>query len=300
MVTLLNKHKLKALMESMQGIFPGASMEQQEQYEVARHYRLCRWFSRGFSVLFLFLILTYNMFHFAQYFVMRFLMRSPNARRTMPYTPVSPWDWSDNLGYYALYTVQALGGYTSILGHITTNLLIYTVSIQVIMHFDYLNRQLVEFKLQSSYAKEMRQLKRLIFYHNELLELVPKINEVFGLPLLLNFMTSSLVVCFVGFQMTITLSPQFAMKLFLFLISALVEIFLICYFSDKLMMASLKVASSVYEMNWLEAEPRFRRMLVLMILRAQRPVHLTATAFLSLSMQTMTTLVRKMDTCSNN
>lgn len=62
-------------------------------------------------------------------------------------------------------------------------------------------------------------------------------NGVFGIPLLLNFLTSSVMVCFVGFQMTLGLSADHTVKLALFLISAVSEIYLICYFSDLLIMS---------------------------------------------------------------
>lgn len=63
------------------------------------------------------------------------------------------------------------------------------------------------------------------------------INNVFGFPLLLNFMSSSLLVCFVGFQMSIGLSPEQVCKLAILLVAATLEIYLICYFSDLLMTA---------------------------------------------------------------
>lgn len=62
-------------------------------------------------------------------------------------------------------------------------------------------------------------------------------NSVFGMPLLLNFLTSSVMVCFVGFQMTLGLSADHTVKLALFLISATVEIYLICYFSGLLIVS---------------------------------------------------------------
>lgn len=50
-------------------------------------------------------------------------------------------------------------------------------------------------------------------------------------------MASSLLVCFVGFQMTIGLSPEQVCKLAVLLVAATSEIYLICYFSDLLMTA---------------------------------------------------------------
>lgn len=48
------------------------------------------------------------------------------------------------------------------------------------------------------------------------------------------------------------------------------------------------VASAVYEMDWYAADPRFKKMLSIIAVRAQQPVFLKATVFLNISMATMT------------
>lgn len=136
-------------------------------------------------------------------------------------------------------------------------------------------------------------------------------NGVFGIPLLLNFLTSSVMVCFVGFQMTLGLSADHTVKLALFLISAVSEIYLICHFSNLLIVAvcsllefeytwianymyfqSEGVSAGVYRMNWFAGDDRFRKMLIFIALRAQKPVCLKATVFLDISMETMTMVSR--------
>ncbi|XP_070065234.1 odorant receptor 67a-like [Drosophila virilis] len=101
-------------------------------------------------------------------------------------------------------------------------------------------------------------------------------------------MASSLLVCFVGFQMTLGLSFEIKCKLAVLFVAQMVQIYLICYFSDLLINASASVSNAVYEMNWIEADMRFKKMLIIVAARAQRPVNLRATVFLDVSMQTMT------------
>lgn len=55
--------------------------------------------------------------------------------------------------------------------------------------------------------------------------------------LLLNFLSSSVLVCFVGFQMTLDQSPEIVCKLAVYLVAATVEIYLLCFFSDWLISA---------------------------------------------------------------
>ncbi|EDX09869.1 GD14189 [Drosophila simulans] len=135
---------------------------------------------------------------------------------------------------------QTLAGYTATCGSIAGDLMIFAVALQVIMHYDRLSKALREFKLQvlnepNGVNEDLRKLQSLIANHIDILRLTDVMNEVFGVPLLLNFLASSLLVCLVGFQLTIAFNPEYFCKQVLLLTSALVEIYLLCYFSQMLM-----------------------------------------------------------------
>ncbi|XP_068157909.1 odorant receptor 67a-like [Drosophila tropicalis] len=289
---------LSNLVNQMESIFP--KNQEHEQYDVNRYLTRCRLLTKSFSVLYIVLISLYNMVAYFQYVIDRYIQHSPDAERTMPYVPTVPWNWhNSNLGFYGTYLIQTWAACVSSVGHISADLMIFSVEIQVLMHFDYLSKSLLEFPIQAENGanidganRDLSKLQQLIAYHNKILGLTDLINEVFGRPLLLNLLTSSVVVCLVGFQMTIVLSPEQVVKLVLYLISANVEIYLICYFSQLLIEASGGVAFAVYDMNWTIADHRFRKMLVLMAHRAQKPVFLKATVFLDISMETMSMFLR--------
>ncbi|KAL7741919.1 hypothetical protein ACLKA6_012131 [Drosophila palustris] len=291
--------KLSALVREMESIFPAPNREEQRKYQVDYYLRRCRFFMRGFSGLYLFLVVTYSFYVYIKYLIQHWILESVDAEKAMPYYSVSPWDWHDNWSYYVMYLIQVVAAYMTTTGHISTDILIYAVNMQLVMHFDYLSRELSEFRLnkqskndEKCYVKDLNLLQDLIAYHNKLLSLSDVTNSVFGLPLLLNFLTSSVMVCFVGFQMTLGLSVYHTVKLAIFLLSAVTEIYLICYFSDLLIVASEGVASAAYEMSWFEGDQRFKKMLVLITLRAQKIVCLKATIFLDISMETMTMFLK--------
>lgn len=69
-------------------------------------------------------------------------------------------------------------------------------------------------------------------------------NEVLGVPLLVNFMTSTFVICFVGFQLTIDAEPDYMVKLLLFFLSSLTQICLICHYGQLLIDAVSRSAEN--------------------------------------------------------
>lgn len=83
----------------------------------------------------------------------------------------------------------------------------------------------------------MRYTFLSIFFLSSIFSISDVINEVFGVTLLLNFLSSSVLVCFVGFQMTLDQSPEIVCKLAVYLVAATVEIYLLCFFSDWLISA---------------------------------------------------------------
>lgn len=62
-------------------------------------------------------------------------------------------------------------------------------------------------------------------------------NDIFGVPLLLNFLNSSMLICNVGFQLTIGIRLEYIGRQVLIILSALVEVYLICSLSQMLINA---------------------------------------------------------------
>ncbi|XP_030243198.1 odorant receptor 67a-like, partial [Drosophila navojoa] len=286
------KDKLNDLVAELESIFPAAVRQEQDDYRVLYYKERCRFIFRSFSGLFLVLVVTYSFYTYVRYAIHHWLLHVPDLEKGMPFFPTSPWNYHDNWSYYLMYLLQVGGAYTATTGHISADLSITAVNTQLVMHFDYLSKSLAEFKIKAGsepdgYAQDLAALRELILYHNKLLRLSDVMNSVFGVPLLLNFLTSSVMVCFVGFQMTLGLSADHTVKLALFMISAISEIYLICFFSDWLIASSQGVTAAVYEMNWVPGDTRFTKMLVFIAKRAQNIVCLKATVFLDISMETM-------------
>ncbi|XP_017004972.3 odorant receptor 67a-like [Drosophila takahashii] len=282
----------------MKLLFPPPIEKEHEQYAVRHYLKFCNLISKGFASLLTAMVTTNSMSAMAQYVIQRWWLHSPNAELTLPFVPMAPWNWRGSWRFWPTYLLQSIASYTCTCGYISADLMMFAAVIQVIMHFDRLARTLREFKVRnrnrnrdhrnaSGAEEDLKELRSLIAYHNQVLELTNVMNDVFGVPLLLNFINSSLLVCNVGFQLTIGFSLKYIGRQVLIILSALVEIYLICFFSQMLIKASNNVSFAVYEMNWFESDARFRKMLLLMAMRAQKPVCLKATVFLDVSMETM-------------
>ncbi|XP_043070545.1 odorant receptor 67a-like [Drosophila grimshawi] len=286
------KSKLNGLVNEMEAIFPAGIREQQDKYQVDYYFKRVRYFMRLFSDLLLMLFVVYSVYNFVYYQVQRFVLHTPNTEKPLPYYSTCPWDCLDHWSYYLIYTSQIWCGIVTAAGHIATDLSIYGFTMQLVMHFDYISKTLIEYQVQSGrvengHAKDIQQLKGLIIYHHNLFGLSDVMNSMFELPVLLNFATSTVWVCIVAFQMTLGLSAGQTLKLIVAMTSALTEIYIICYFSDLLIVSSEGVCSAAYEIDWSYADVRFSKMLIIIAQRAQKPVCIKATKYLNISMETM-------------
>ncbi|XP_065354823.1 odorant receptor 85b-like [Calliphora vicina] len=296
----LQKSALTRFVNGLKRIFP-KDLQSQHNYNLHKYLKECSLITLSFSLLYMILIWTYNLFSIVQFVIYDYWLGVQEVEQTLPYLMYIPWDWHNHWSYYVVYAAQDLAGYTSAAGQIASDLFLVACATQLIMHFDYVASTIAGYQsregergLNRGVAKEedIQFLRNIARYHAYLLDLSEQINHVFGLPLLLNFITSSFVICFVGFQITIGASPETVAKLILFLFSSTAQVYLICHYSQQLIDASTNIARAVYNQNWSQADVSYQKMLILIAERAQKPVQLKATTFVSVSRRTMSEIMQ--------
>ncbi|XP_017046719.1 odorant receptor 67a [Drosophila ficusphila] len=294
---LIKKQKMTKLVRRLKASFPSQNEEEQKKYNVKYYLNRSNLYMKSFGCLLAIMVSTHCSTAFIIYAYRRWWLRVPNAQQILPFFDMAPWNWRQSWIYYPTYLSQCLAGYTVTCGNISGDLMIFASSFLIIMQFERLCKGLKELNVRNNKEadgalKDLRELRTLVALHIDILELIDVMNEVFGIPLLLNFMASSILVCLLGFQLTLEFSPEQFGKQLLLLISALVEIYLLCSFSQMLIDASENVSFAAYEMNWTEADRTGKKVLIVLMLRAQRPVCLKATVLLDVSIETMSAFLR--------
>ncbi|KAH8418103.1 hypothetical protein KR009_001864 [Drosophila setifemur] len=288
---LWKKPVLNAMITELEEMHPRGKV-QEKAFNLQDYLRTCSRISVKYSLLYLILIWTFNLFSIMDYLISEKWLHLRVVGRTLPYAMYLPWELEDSWSFYPLLISQNLAGYTAAAGQISTDLLICAVATMVVMHFKHLSTTLEHHELSGNWERDSRFLADTVRYHERLLRLSDVVNDIFGVPLLLNFMVSSFVICFVGFQMTAGISPDKITKLFLFLISAMSQVYLICHCGQRLADASSGLSVSAYRQNWNHADIRYKSALVLIISRAQKVTYLKATIFLDITRSSMTILLQ--------
>ncbi|XP_033225851.1 uncharacterized protein LOC117178532 [Belonocnema kinseyi] len=128
------------------------------------------------------------------------------------------------------------------------------------------------------------------------------LNEIFNNISLCQLIMSCLAICTAGFQLIITLNKnttdvQGIIFNTSFLIIALFQILLYCWPSNELMIQSLEVGNAAYQSLWTNLPHSSGKEIKLLILRSQRPMHITAGKMYILSLERFIAILKTSMQC---
>ncbi|KAH8330963.1 hypothetical protein KR067_009579 [Drosophila pandora] len=268
-------------------------VDQQDGYAIQDYLGSYSRYSIFYFSLHMVLIWTYNLYWAVYWLVCDFWLGIRRFERMLPYYSWVPWDWSTGNSYYFMYVAHNIAGQACLSGQLAADMLMCALVTILVMHFIRLGRKIeAHVAGVESSQQDLQFLQATVVYHQRLLKLCQDINEIFGVSLLCNFVSSSFIICFVGFQMTIGGKIDNLVMLVLFLFCAMVQVFMITTYAQRLLDASENIGQAVYNQDWFNADLRYRKMLVLVIKRSQQPSRLKATIFLNVSLVTVSDLLQ--------
>ncbi|KAL7737098.1 hypothetical protein ACLKA6_005315 [Drosophila palustris] len=160
-------------------------------------------------------------------------------------------------------------------------------SAQLCMHFSYLGRQLAEYK--PSREKEQEDLEflvNLVRRHEQLFILHKELNDIFGIMLAYNLFSTATTLCCVVFYTILQGLNREGIGFLLFFLSTSAQFYMVSYYGQLLIDLSEHIALAAYTQNWYNASINYRKHLLLIMQRAQRPVELSAKGVIIISRET--------------
>ncbi|XP_075985868.1 uncharacterized protein LOC142982995 [Anticarsia gemmatalis] len=125
----------------------------------------------------------------------------------------------------------------------------------------------------------------LVKWHQDLIHSSDILEIIYSKSTLFNFLSSSLVICLTGFNVTIVDDIEMLITFLTFLFMGLMQVFFVCFYADMLMSASTEVSNAVYNCNWYLASSSVGKQLLLVQTRAQEPCKLTAAGFADVNLR---------------
>ncbi|XP_043800866.1 odorant receptor 22c-like, partial [Apis laboriosa] len=149
--------------------------------------------------------------------------------------------------------------------------------------------------LMKTTHRDQKKLKFFIKRHQEIILLADKIEKFFTYIALSQLISNTLITCCLGYLIVITLhlgNNIILIKYIMFYVAVCSEAFIYCFAGEYLSIKSKLIADTAYEFLWYNMNPSESRLLIPIILRAQRGFTFTFGKFATLSMESFTAIMK--------
>ncbi|CAO1342318.1 unnamed protein product [Diamesa hyperborea] len=264
-VVYRNQETFTEIIETLGKLFP-KSMEEQQKYKVGIIFKRQKALNIFFSAIYMTIFVIFNLMPI--FICIQIYYTDGIIHKEFPYMMWHPFDAYQPVVFEFCYLLVIWAAFTCDIAVLSTDLLYSNVLTLLCMQFDILKRDLEHLNAEES--KEcIIELKKKVLLHMELIEISEKLEDIFSMSILINFVGNLI-------------------KFSIYLFSSLSQILLMCYYGDQLKESSSSIAEGVYNSNWYNGQPAIKKQMSLVLLRAQRPQYLTAHKFSNVSLMSFT------------
>ncbi|XP_050346836.1 putative odorant receptor 92a [Nymphalis io] len=131
-----------------------------------------------------------------------------------------------------------------------------------------------------------RKLKIIIAKHEFLAKRSAKLNAALGDAMLLNYSLGAVFICLTAFTFMVVDNLYKSVRYFFMFASLLVEIFNQCFIGQVLSDHSENLTNDVYFSNWPNASPEAKKIMLMLMMRTQKPFKLSGNGYFDMNMDT--------------
>ncbi|XP_037714036.1 odorant receptor 49a-like [Drosophila subpulchrella] len=287
---MMYRKRIRSLSNNLKEVYPNDEKNQKE-YNVDRFYlsRITR------NVLYLYCITMVIMafLPLIQSCIM-YLIGFGNV--AFPYKRIFPtrftFDSETPLGYVGAYVIDIAYSQFIVNVNLGTDLWMMCISSQISMHFAYLANVLSSYcPSREGERQDCHFLAGLVKRHQLILRYNKDVNDVFGLLLASNlFITASLLCCVAYFTVVQGYNTEGISYMMLFVIVT-AQFYMVSSHGQMLIDFSSKIAEAAYENRWYDGSLRYKKKILILMGRAQRPAEISAKGMIIISLDTFKILM---------
>ncbi|KAL3268488.1 hypothetical protein HHI36_007599 [Cryptolaemus montrouzieri] len=122
-------------------------------------------------------------------------------------------------------------------------------------------------------------------HYNDIIEFVKQINDLLSVAVFTQIFGSAVVICMMCYILSIVgVYSITGISFTLYIVSMLFQIFFYCFFGNDLIAESNSITDSIYVSNWYTYETSSKKILILIMERAKKPLMLTAGKVVAVSL----------------
>ncbi|CAH2092121.1 unnamed protein product [Euphydryas editha] len=204
----------------------------------------------------------------------------------LPFLLAFPFDTNDVKFWLIAYLFEMWAALVATFSVLTPGFVRYACSTFIIFQFRVLHNDMEKIiPVDNNLGIQLKnedikgKFSNIIDRHGKLLACVDLMEFIYSESTLFNVVTSTLLICLTGFNVTIMQDLTLVVPFLQFLMMSLTQIYFLCYYGDMIMAYSMKVADAAYNSQWYRAETSIARDLMIISARAWKPSKMTALGF---------------------
>ena len=222
--------------------------------------------------------------------VVNMINGSDRWERILIHQAYLPFDYESIPGYICAYILLIFLSVVSNNFIIANEIFFDSLLVILSTEFDNLGDEFENFDFKDGNYDDF---KKLVDRHNVLHDLSNEMDSLFNFPVMITFLGSTILMCFSLLQFfmheLVLTNLVNLIKFGAYLNAVIIQIFLLCYFCQKLRTSSENVGKKIIRSNWHESSNRkMIKSLQLVLLKSQRPVELTALSFFGIDLEVFT------------
>uniref|UniRef100_A0A1B0A2L0 Odorant receptor n=1 Tax=Glossina pallidipes TaxID=7398 RepID=A0A1B0A2L0_GLOPL len=196
------------------------------------------------------------------------------------------FDHRSPLAYALAYSLESFYSHFIVIGNISVDIWLLSYAMQLCMHFDYISRELEMYEPNEEHADaDIKFIADLVSKHQIVLRLSNEINTIFGMLLLFLLLSMCGVLCCVGVYMMVMGMGRELLTYVAFLLTAVGQYYVICYYGQRLIILSKNIGNSAYNHRWYMASPSYKKSILIILIRAQKEADLNANGMQPISFE---------------
>ncbi|GAB1867162.1 Odorant receptor [Camponotus japonicus] len=220
----------------------------------------------------------------------------------LPFRVWLPYDTNVSLIFWIISIQQIVSAIFGAIINVGTETLIFGLSLQTCAQFEIYEirlRKLVTSKItsylnhlptSSSIAKVT--ISTYIHHHLCIYKFAKTINIIFNQILFIQFCGSILILCTSVYYVSTHMMESESATLIVYTFGMFVQIYVICWSGNEVMLKSMSVGDAIYHMDWPLLSTSEKKELLIIMMRSTIPVKFTSSFLITLSLQSFSSLLR--------